>query len=215
MDRLNLFYRYLVPNLFDVKTFLAAPIVPINVSIFFVVDICCDWLWGVQINHIGFWFWVMVILPPSYVSVRPPFLHLYPSKNEVLHVPIHKNKSTQHRIFPVYCPNQKSTHISPILELYVRQIFHWKLPRCRLDNTNEYGWWLHWTCLHSISKWCLFVSLFTKAGAYLYFYLEIVDHRLDLSPNSKFVARIIIPNHLIISPLVVPFNPCLTNFWEV
>ena len=54
-----------------------------------------------------------------------------------------------------------------------------------------------------------------KAGADLYFDWETVDHRLALSPNSKRVSRIIIPNHLIIFLLVVPFSSCLTNFWEV
>ena len=44
---------------------------------------------------------------------------------------------------------------------------------------------------------------------------DSVDHRLALSQHSKRVARIIIPNHLIISPLVFTFSPCLTQFWEV
>ena len=64
-------------------------------------------------------------------------------------------------------------------------------------------------------KQCLFTLVFPQAGADLYFDWETVDHRLTLSPNSKRVARIIIPNHLIIYPLVLPFYTCLTNCWEV
>ena len=59
------------------------------------------------------------------------------------------------------------------------------------------------------------MTVLPKIGANLYFDLETVYHRLDLSTNSKRVAMIIIPNHLIISHLVVPFSPCLTNCWGV
>ena len=119
------------------KTFLAAPIVPINFSTCAEVDLCCDWLWGGHLKHIGLCIWVRFLLPPSHVSVRLPFLHQYPSKNKVLHVLIHPNKSTQHRRCPVYRPSQQSTHISTILELYVRQVRQRKLPRFCLDNANE------------------------------------------------------------------------------
>ena len=78
-----------------------------------------------------------VLLPQSRASVRPPFLHLSPSKNEVPPVQIHRNKSIQHQIFPVYWPSQQSTNISPILELYVRQVRHWKFLRFCLDNANK------------------------------------------------------------------------------
>ena len=60
-------------------------------------------------------------------------------------------------------------------------------------------WWLHQTCLHIILKRWLLMPVFTKEGAELYFYWETVDYTLVLSPNSKCVDRLIIPNHLIIS----------------
>ena len=107
---------------FNVKTFLAAHIVPINLATCAKIELCCDWLWGGQLNHIGICIWGRLLLPPSRASVRPPFPHQCPSKNEVTAVPIHPNKSTQHRLCPVYRPSQKSTHISPIIELYVRQV---------------------------------------------------------------------------------------------
>ena len=94
-------------------------------------------MWGGRLNHIGICIWVRLLLPPSHTSVRPPFLHRAPSKNEVPHVLIHLNKSTQHRICHVYLPSQQSANISPIMELYVWQVHHWKLPRCCLDTTNE------------------------------------------------------------------------------
>ena len=59
------------------------------------------------------------------------------------------------------------------------------------------------------------IPVLPKSGVDLYFDWETVDHRLSLSPNSKRLARIIIPSHLIISPLVVLFSPFLTNCWEV
>ena len=74
-----------------------------------------------------------------------------------------------------------------------------------VPSTRRSGWWIHRTCHHSISKQCLSVPVFPKAGADLYFYWETVDHRLTLSPNSKRVDRIIIPNHLIIPPWLSPF----------
>ena len=93
-------------------------------------------------------------------------------------------------------------------------IFHrcasWLVPSPRTS-----GWWPPRTCLHSISKRCLFILVLTKTGADLYLYWETVDHRLVLYKNSKRVAWIIIPNSLIISPLVVPFSPCFTNCWEL
>ena len=99
--------------------------------------LCCDWLWGGQLNHIGLCIWVKVLFTLSRASVRPPFPHQGPSKNEVTAVPIYPNKSTQNRLRPVYRPCQKSTHISPIIELYVRQVRHFKLPLCWLDNSKE------------------------------------------------------------------------------
>ena len=136
-DRLNGFDQYLVSNFFYAKTFLVAPIVPINLATCDVIDLCYDFLGYVQLNHIGICIWCRVILPPSHTSVLPPFLRQFPSKNEVPPVPIHPNKSTQHCIRPVYRPSQQSTHISPITELYVRQVHDQKLPRCCIDNTNE------------------------------------------------------------------------------
>ena len=38
---------------FDVKNFLAEPIVPIDFPSCAVIELFCDWLWYVQINHIG------------------------------------------------------------------------------------------------------------------------------------------------------------------
>ena len=139
---------------------------PINLSICAVVDLCCDWLWDVQLNYIGLCIRGRVLLPPLHASVRPPFLRRPPNKNEVPPVPIHPNKSTQHRLCTVYRPSQKilisprlwnsildryaivnlrvaflasqkSTHISPIMEFYVRQVRHRKLPRCCLDKSNK------------------------------------------------------------------------------
>ena len=84
-----------------------------------------------------------------------------------------------------------------------------------LPSPRTSGWCLHLTFLHSISKRCLFILIYTKAGAELYFDWDTVDRRLSLSPNSKHVSRIIIPNHLIITPLVSPLYPCSTNCLEV
>ena len=108
-----------------------------NFSTCAVIDLCCDWLWDGQLNHIWFCIGDRVLLPPSWASVQLSFLHRSPSKNEVPPVPIHPNKITQHRLHPINQPSQQSTHISPILELYVRQVRHQKLPRCCLDNANE------------------------------------------------------------------------------
>ena len=66
---------------------------PINLDTLYVLDLCFNWLWGGQINHIGICIWSRFLLPPLRVSVRPPFLHLCPSKNELSPVPIHQNKS--------------------------------------------------------------------------------------------------------------------------
>ena len=112
---LNRFDQSFVPNFLDVKTFLVAPIVPINLDTCSVVDICCDWLWGDQINHIRILVWFRVILLPFHPSVRPPFLPQSPSKNEVMPIPIHTNKITEHRLYFVYRPSQQYTNISPIL----------------------------------------------------------------------------------------------------
>ena len=64
----------------------------------------------------------------------------------------------------------------------------WLIPSPRTS-----GWWLHRTCLHRISKRFLFIPVFPKAEADLYFDWDTVYHRLDLSPNSKRIARIMIP----------------------
>ena len=113
---------------FDVKTFLAAHIVPISLATCAKIEFYCDWLWVDQLNNIGLCIWGRVLLYPSHESVRPPFTHQHPSKNEVTAVPIHPKKITQHRLRPVYRPSQKSTHISPFIALYVRQVRHRKLP---------------------------------------------------------------------------------------
>ena len=122
---------------FDVKTFLAAHIVSINLATCTKIELCCDWMWGGHLNHIGICIWGRVLCHPSHASARPPFNHQSPSKNEVTAVPIHPNKSTKYRLCPVYRPSQKSTHISPVIELYVRQVSHCTLPRCYLDNAKE------------------------------------------------------------------------------
>ena len=137
-NRLNCFDQSLVTNFFsDVKTFFAAPFVPINLDTCAVIDLCCDLLWDGQINRIGICTWVRVLFTPLRASVRPPFLRRYPSKNEVLHVPIRPNRSTQHWLCPVYRRSQKSTHISSILEFYVRQVRRQNFPGCCIDNANE------------------------------------------------------------------------------
>ena len=94
----------------------------------------------------------MVLLHPSRASVRRPFLHWSPSKNEVPPVPIHPNKSTQHRLCFVYRPSQQSTHISPILELFVRQVRDRKFPHFCIDNANEAESMI--TQLFSSRHWC-------------------------------------------------------------
>ena len=55
-----------------------------------------------------------------------------------------------------------------------------------------------------IKKWCLFIPVIPKLGAYLYFDWRTVDHRLAMSPNLKCVDRIITPNYLIIYPWFFP-----------
>ena len=160
-DRFNISDQSLVRNFMYVKTFLAAPIVPINLATCAVLDLCCDWLWDVQLNHIGIYIWGRFILPPYQVIVRTLFLHLPSSKNEVPPVPFHPNKSTQHRLHPVYRPIQQYTHISPFLELYVRQVRHQIFPCCRINNANEMEtmlpqlfssrhWWKVWVCANDI-----------------------------------------------------------------
>ena len=78
---------------FDVKTFLVAPIVPINLATRTLVQICCDWLCYDQLNQIRLCISSRILLTPLHASVRTPFLHLPPSKNEVLPVLIHPKKS--------------------------------------------------------------------------------------------------------------------------
>ena len=78
---------------FDIKTFLEAPIVPINLATCAVVYIFCDWLWCGRINHIGICIWGSFLLPPSHAIVLLPFLHQASSKNEVPPVLIHPKKS--------------------------------------------------------------------------------------------------------------------------
>ena len=99
---------------------------PINLATCAVVDLFYDWLLDGHINHIGLCIWGRVLLPPLHASVCLPFIHITPSKNEAPPVPIHIKIITQHRIRPVYQPSQQSTHISRILELYVRQVRNWK-----------------------------------------------------------------------------------------
>ena len=135
--RLNRFNQSLVINFFNVNNCLAVPIVPINLATCAVVYLWCDCMWDNQLNHIELRIWGSVLLSPSHASVRLPFLHQASSKNEVPPVPIHTNKSTQHRLCTVYRPSQQSTHISQIMELYGRQVCHCKLTCCRLDNSNE------------------------------------------------------------------------------
>ena len=117
-DLLNHFHQSLVTKCFDVKNFLAAPIVPINLATCAVIELFCDWLCDGQIKHIGLCIWCRVLLHPSRASVCPPFLHQSPSKNEVPPVPIHPNKSTQHRLRSVYRPS-KNPLISPQLWNYM------------------------------------------------------------------------------------------------
>ena len=63
----------------------------------------------------------------------------------------------------MYQPSQQSTHISPILELYVRQVCHQKFPRFCLDNVNEaesmlpqlfssMHWWEVWVCANDLVR---------------------------------------------------------------
>ena len=94
------------------KTFLAAPIVPINFYACAVMELCCDWLWYGQLNHIGFYIWSRLILPPSRVSVRPPFLHWASSKDEVPHVLIHPKKAPNTG-FVLFTGLVKNSLISP------------------------------------------------------------------------------------------------------
>ena len=75
------------------------------------------------------------------------------------------------------------------------------------------GWWFHRTLLQSILQRYLFMTVLTKTGDDLYFDWETVDPVPSLYLNSKRVARIIIPNHFIISPLDFPFSPYLTNLF--
>ena len=136
---------------------------PINFATCAVIELWCDWIWDSQLNHIGICIWGRVLLPPSHASVRQPFLRQPPSKNEVPPVTIHPNKSTQHRICPVYRHSQQSTNISPILELYVRQVRHRKFPCCCLNNANEAEsiipqlfssrhWCKVWVCVNDIVR---------------------------------------------------------------
>ena len=67
---------------------------PINLATCAVIELCCDWLWGAHINHIGICIWGRFLLPPLRASVRPPFLHRSISKNEVPPVPIDIKKSS-------------------------------------------------------------------------------------------------------------------------
>ena len=139
---------------------------PINFSTCTLIELFCDWMWDGQLNHIGICIWGRVILPPLHESVRPPFLHKSPSKNEVTPVTIHPNKSTQPWLCPFYRPSQQSTHISPILELCVRQVRHQKLTRFCFDNGNEAESML--PQLFSI-RHCLFIPVLPKLGEDLYF----------------------------------------------
>ena len=72
-DRLNCFVQYLVPIFFDVKNFLAATIVPINLVTCAVVDFWCDWLWGGQINHIRLCIWDRVLFLHCMQMYNHPF----------------------------------------------------------------------------------------------------------------------------------------------
>ena len=78
---------------FYVKTFLAAPIVTINLATCDVVYLCCDWMCDGQINHIDLFIWGRFVFPPSHVSLWLPFLHRVPSKNELPPVPLHPKKA--------------------------------------------------------------------------------------------------------------------------
>ena len=139
IDRLNHFNQSFVPIFFSMSRISWWHLwhLPITLATCTVVDIWCSWIWDCQIKHIRICNWGRVLLLPPHTSVRPPFLNLSPSKNEVPPIPIHPNKITQHRILPVYWPSQQSTHISLILWLYVRHVGHRKLPRCCLDNANK------------------------------------------------------------------------------
>ena len=153
----------------------------INLATYALIYLCCYLMWVFQLNHIGLCIWVRVLLPPSRASVLPPFLHQPPSKNEVPHVLIHPNKITQRRLCPVYQPSQKSTHISTIIELYVRQVCHHKFPRCCLDNYNEAEFMLQ---QFFRSRHCLFIPILPKSGADLYFLLR--DSISKSRPIPKF-----------------------------
>ena len=82
-----------------------------------------------------------------------------------------------------------------------------------VPSTRTSSWWVHQTFLHRISKRCLFITVLPKLGADLYFDLETVDHSLFMSPSSKRVDWIIIPDYLIIYTLAIPLSPCLNNCW--
>ena len=75
-DRLNHFDQSFVPTFFGVKNFLAAPIVPINLENWEVVDLYFDCLWYVQLNHIRLYIWGKVLFPPPCASEQRPFLYL-------------------------------------------------------------------------------------------------------------------------------------------
>ena len=82
IDRLNRFDQSLLPKNIYVKTFLVAPIVPINLATWYLIYLCCDFLLDSQLNHIGVCIWVSILFPPSCAIVRPPFLHKSPVKTK-------------------------------------------------------------------------------------------------------------------------------------
>ena len=212
-DRLNRFDQYLVPNFFfDVKTFLAALIVPINMATCDALYLWCDWLLDCQIDHIGLFVGGRFLFPPSYTSVRPPFLCQYPSKNEVPHVPIHPNKSTQHQICPVYWPSQQSTHISLILELYVRQLRHRTFPCCCLDNANEAESML--PQFFSSRNWCkvwVCANDRVRVSPWHHKFLQKISPWGRLS-SSSCCSSSLFSDLKILSPIVIPNRPHAA-FW--
>ena len=82
-----------ITQLFYIRNFLVAPIVPINLATCSVVVLYCDWLWDGQLNHVSLCIWGRFLLPPLHSSVQTLFLHQSTSKNELPPFSIHPKKS--------------------------------------------------------------------------------------------------------------------------